>query len=77
MILGDVCTRHCRFCAVTTGNPQGALDADEPERIAQAVARLNLRYVVLTSVDRDDLPDAGAGQFAATIRAIRRMSEGH
>jgi lipoic acid synthetase len=75
MILGDVCTRHCRFCAVKTGNPQGALDADEPERIAQAVAQLNLRYVVLTSVDRDDLPDLGAGQFARTIQAIREKSD--
>jgi lipoic acid synthetase len=71
MILGDTCTRHCRFCAVRTGNPHGALDADEPQRIAQAVAGLNLRYVVLTSVDRDDLPDLGASQFARTIQAIR------
>ena len=71
MILGDTCTRHCGFCAVRTGNPHGALDASEPQRIAQAVARLNLRYVVLTSVDRDDLPDLGAGQFARTIQAIR------
>lgn len=75
MILGDVCTRHCRFCAVKTGNPQGALDADEPERVAQAVAQLNLRYVVLTSVDRDDLPDLGAGQFARTIQAIREKPD--
>lgn len=75
MILGDICTRHCRFCAVKTGNPQGALDAGEPGRIAQAVAQLNLRYVVLTSVDRDDLPDSGAGQFAAAIRAIRGRSD--
>jgi len=75
MILGDVCTRHCRFCAVKTGNPQAALDANEPERIAQAVAQLNLRYVVLTSVDRDDLPDSGAGQFARTIRAVREWSD--
>ena len=72
MILGDVCTRHCRFCAVKTGNPQGALDADEPERVAQAVAQLNLRYVVLTSVDRDDLPDLGAGQFARRFRKSAR-----
>jgi lipoic acid synthetase len=75
MILGDTCTRHCGFCAVRTGNPQGALDADEPERIEQAVAQLNLRYVVLTSVDRDDLPDSGAGQFARAIRAIRERSD--
>jgi lipoic acid synthetase len=71
MILGDTCTRHCRFCAVRTGNPQAALDATEPERVAGAVAELGLRYVVLTSVDRDDLPDLGAGVFAQTVRALR------
>jgi lipoic acid synthetase len=75
MILGDVCTRHCRFCAVKTGNPHGEVDAGEPGRIAEAVTRLKLRYVVLTSVDRDDLSDSGAGQFAATIRAIRERSD--
>ncbi|MBM4397882.1 MAG: lipoyl synthase [Deltaproteobacteria bacterium] len=71
MILGDTCTRACRFCAVRTGNPRRALDAGEPEAAARAVAEAGLRYVVLTSVDRDDLPDGGAAHFAATVRAIR------
>lgn len=74
MILGDTCTRHCGFCAVKTGNPQGALDATEPERVARAVAELGLLYVVVTSVDRDDLPDLGAGSFAATLRVLRVAS---
>lgn len=73
MIMGDVCTRHCRFCAVNTGNPAGFLDETEPERVAQAVKRLKLRYVVLTSVDRDDLKDSGAGHFARTIRSIKEQ----
>jgi lipoic acid synthetase len=71
MILGDTCTRHCRFCSVATGNPRGAVDETEPGRVAQAVAELGLSYVVLTSVDRDDLPDLGAGIFAATVQAVR------
>ncbi len=71
MILGDVCTRACRFCAVTTGSPAGIVDADEPRRVAEAIAELNLNYVVLTSVDRDDLPDEGAGIFAQTVREIK------
>ena len=70
MILGAVCTRACAFCNVATGKP-GALDAHEPERVGQAVATLGLAHVVVTSVDRDDLDDGGAGHFAATIRAIR------
>lgn len=70
MILGNTCTRNCRFCAVNHGVPQ-AVDPDEPRRVAQAAAKLGLRYVVVTSVTRDDLPDGGAGQFAATIRAVR------
>jgi len=70
MILGDTCTRHCRFCAVKTGNPQGAADETEPQRVAHAVTELKLLYVVLTSVDRDDLPDLGARAFAATVRAL-------
>jgi len=74
MILGDVCTRHCRFCAVRSGNPGGDVDAAEPDRIAQAVLELKLRHVVVTSVDRDDLPDLGTGQFACTIRAIRQAA---
>jgi lipoic acid synthetase len=75
MILGDTCTRHCRFCAVKTGNPQGALDATEPERVARAVTELGLFYVVLTSVDRDDLADLGAGAFAQTLHALRRTHD--
>lgn len=71
MLMGDVCTRGCRFCAVKTGNPRKKLDATEPEKIAEAVAALNLDYVVLTSVNRDDLPDGGAGHFAQTIRAMK------
>ncbi len=71
MLMGDLCTRGCRFCAVKTGNPRGQLDADEPIKVAEAVGRLGLTYVVLTSVDRDDLPDGGASHFAATVKAIR------
>jgi len=74
MILGDVCTRACRFCAVETGNPRGIVDADEPRRVADAIAELDLNYVVVTSVDRDDLPDSGAGIFAETIRQIKTKS---
>ncbi|MBD3286435.1 lipoyl synthase [candidate division WOR-3 bacterium] len=73
MILGDVCTRGCRFCAVTTGNPGGYLDETEPQRVAEAVERMKLRYVVLTSVDRDDLADGGAEHFARTIRKIKEQ----
>jgi lipoic acid synthetase len=74
MLLGDVCTRACRFCAVRTADPRGVVDPEEPERVARAVAALGLRYVVLTSVNRDDLPDGGAEHFADTVRAIRRAS---
>jgi len=74
MILGDTCTRHCRFCAVKTGNPQDAPDGSEPERVARAVAELGLSYVVLTSVDRDDLSDLGAGMFAETVRQVKMQS---
>jgi lipoic acid synthetase len=70
MIMGDTCTRACSFCNVRTGQP-AALDASEPARVADAVAKLGLRHVVVTSVDRDDLPDGGAAHFAAVIRAIR------
>ena len=72
MILGDHCTRNCTFCAVTCGSPEPP-DPDEPNRVAQAVSHLGLKYVVLTSVTRDDLPDGGAAHFAATIKAIREM----
>jgi hypothetical protein len=61
MLMGEVCTRACRFCSVDTGNPRGWLDADEPENTARTVELMRLGYVVLTSVDRDDLPDGGAG----------------
>jgi lipoic acid synthetase len=73
MILGDTCTRACAFCNVKTGLP-GPLDLDEPKRVAEAVARLGLRHVVVTSVDRDDLPDGGAKHFADTILGIRAVS---
>jgi lipoic acid synthetase len=75
MILGDTCTRACAFCNVKTGLP-GPLDQDEPENVASAVARLGLRHVVITSVDRDDLADGGAEHFAKTIRAIRGLNPG-
>jgi lipoic acid synthetase len=71
MLLGDTCTRSCGFCAVKTGRP-GAIDAFEPERVAEAIATLNLRYAVITSVNRDDVPDGGSRIFAATIRAVRQ-----
>jgi lipoic acid synthetase len=74
MILGDVCTRACRFCAVQTGNPRGVVDTEEPDRVADAIAELQLNYVVVTSVARDDLPDGGAGIFAETIRQIKTKS---
>jgi lipoic acid synthetase len=75
LIMGDTCTRACAFCNVKTGLPT-ALDADEPQNVGQAVAKLGLKHVVITSVDRDDLADGGASHFAATIRAIRSMSPG-
>jgi lipoic acid synthetase len=74
MLMGSVCTRGCRFCAVATGNPKGLLDPDEPRLAAESVAAMGLQYVVLTSVDRDDLPDGGAGHYAACVRAIRERS---
>ena len=70
MVMGDTCTRACSFCNVRTGVPE-ALDADEPRRVADAVAKLGLRHVVITSVDRDDLADGGGGHIAAVIRAVR------
>ena len=73
-IMGDVCTRACRYCAVTSGRPETAPEPLEPLRVARAVEKMRLRHVVVTSVDRDDLPDRGAGHFAATIRAIRRKN---
>ncbi len=74
MLMGAVCTRACRFCAVDTGNPQGWLDKEEPENTANTVALMNLDYVVLTSVNRDDLIDGGAMHYADSIRAIKARS---
>jgi lipoic acid synthetase len=74
MLMGAVCTRACRFCAVDTGNPRGWLDPAEPDNAAQTVALMQLKYVVLTSVDRDDLPDGGAAHYAACVRAIKRRN---
>ena len=73
MILGNVCTRNCAYCAVAHGRPQ-KFDPSEPERVAEAAATMNLQHVVLTSVDRDDLPDFGAWAFAETIRQIKLRS---
>ena len=72
MIMGDTCTRACSFCNVQTGMP-GALDADEPRRVGEAVAAMGLGHVVITSVDRDDLADGGAAHFAAVVQAIRAL----
>jgi lipoyl synthase len=74
MLMGAVCTRACRFCAVDTGNPRGWLDAEEPENTAHSVELMRLKYVVLTSVNRDDLPDGGAAHYAAAIHAIKRRN---
>lgn len=73
MILGDRCTRRCAFCAVTTARP-GAVDEQEPQRLAEAVVRLGLKYVVVTSVARDDLPDEGSAAFSACVQAIKRRA---
>jgi lipoic acid synthetase len=74
MLMGDTCTRGCKFCHVKTGNPKGVLDPHEPENVATALAKLGLTYVVLTSVDRDDLPDGGADHFSKTVEAIKIKS---
>jgi len=74
MVLGSVCTRACRFCAVDTGNPNGWLDPEEPANTGRAVKLMGLEYVVITSVDRDDLPDGGAGHYAACVREIKRQN---
>ena len=75
MILGDVCTRHCGFCSVGKGKP-GDADTDEPRRVAEAIAQMDCRHAVITSVDRDDLPDLGSGIWALTLAAIRRARPG-
>ncbi|ROO26653.1 radical SAM protein [Salinisphaera orenii MK-B5] len=72
MIMGDTCTRACKFCAVDTGNPHGWLDADEPEHCADSAEIMGLKYIVITSVDRDDLPDGGAQHYADCVAAIKR-----
>jgi lipoic acid synthetase len=76
MVLGDTCTRGCRFCAVSTARNPPAPDPAEPEHLARAIAEMDLDYVVVTSVNRDDLPDEGAGHFAACVRAIRHAAPG-
>jgi len=73
MLMGAVCTRACRFCSVDTGNPNGWLDLEEPRKTAESVKIMKLGYVVLTSVDRDDLPDGGAEHYAKTIREIKSL----
>lgn len=74
MLMGAVCTRACRFCSVDTGNPHGWLDPEEPANVARSVELMKLRYIVLTSVNRDDLPDGGAGHYAACVRAIKECT---
>ena len=74
MLMGDVCTRACRFCSVDTGNPRGWLDAEEPANAARSVQLMDLKYVVLTSVDRDDLADGGAAHYAACVREIKKLN---
>jgi lipoic acid synthetase len=76
MLMGSVCTRACRFCAVDTGNPRGWLDTEEPANVARSVQLMGLKYVVLTSVNRDDLADGGAGHYAAAVRAIKARNPG-
>lgn len=76
MVLGSVCTRACRFCAVDTGNPKGWLDPEEPANTGQAVRLMGLEYVVITSVDRDDLADGGASHYAACVREIKTRNPG-
>lgn len=76
MLMGDVCSRACRFCMVTPGKPEGALDPLEPENVSFAISQMRLTYVVLTSVDRDDLTDGGASHFARTIRLVKEKNPG-
>lgn len=73
MLMGEVCTRGCRFCNVKTGNPKGRIDPFEPEKVAYSVSQMSLEYVVLTSVDRDDLEDQGAEHFARTVRTMKKL----
>ncbi len=76
MLMGDVCSRACRFCMVTPGKPDGKLDELEPENVALALSQMDLTYVVLTSVDRDDLPDGGASHFARTVSLVKEKNPG-
>ena len=76
MLLGSVCTRACKFCAVDTGNPKGQVDAKEPEKVANSIAQMNLKYAVLTSVNRDDLEDGGAMHFAQTVVSTKKEAPG-
>lgn len=73
MLMGEVCTRGCRFCHVKTGNPKGAIDQFEPEKVAYSISQMNLNYVVITSVDRDDLEDQGSSHFARTVATIKKL----
>ncbi|HEY8270516.1 MAG TPA: lipoyl synthase [Pseudobdellovibrionaceae bacterium] len=73
MLMGEVCTRGCKFCNIKTGNPRGVLDPLEPEKVGYSIAQMGLEYVVITSVDRDDLPDQGAEHFARTVRTIKEL----
>ena len=74
MLMGDTCTRACQFCSVNTGNPKGWLDKDEPRKIAETIDLMNLKYIVLTCVNRDDISDGGAQHFADTVEAIKKLS---
>jgi len=73
MLMGEVCTRGCKFCHIKTGNPKGVLDPLEPEKVAYSIAQMDLEYVVITSVDRDDLADQGSNHFARTVRTIKKL----
>lgn len=74
MLMGEVCTRGCRFCNIKTGNPKGVIDAFEPEKVAYSISQMDLDYVVITSVDRDDLEDQGSGHFARTVSTIKKLA---
>ncbi len=73
MLMGEVCTRGCRFCHVKTGNPKGAIDPFEPEKVAYSISQMKLNYIVITSVDRDDLEDQGSSHFARTVTTIKKL----
>lgn len=74
MLMGEVCTRGCKFCHIKTGNPKGQIDPFEPEKVAYSISQMDLHYVVITSVDRDDLPDQGSSHFARTVATIKKLS---